>query len=193
MPRLKEFDQKEALRKAMNLFWNRGYHATSMQDLVDTLGISRGSLYDTFGGKRELFDRALQQYRDFYFAQMEALLRSCPSAIDGLRQLFEGTLENAMRDPEHKGCFMVNATTELAASDDTIRTAMVENKRAVESLFLKTLKKGQETGEIDQDKNLRQTASLLFAFYNGFQVLARLQPERRELHSLVKGAMSILQ
>ena len=60
MPRTKNFDPAEVLEKAKNLFWEKGYYATSMQDLVDTLGINRASMYDTYGGKDQLFAKALE-------------------------------------------------------------------------------------------------------------------------------------
>ena len=75
MPRVKLFDEKEVLTKAMNLFWRKGYSATSVQDLVNHLGINRGSLYDTFGNKEQLFNQSLALYRN--------------STIEGITQIFE--------------------------------------------------------------------------------------------------------
>ena len=63
MARTKDFDEDEVLDKAMYLFWNQGYNGTSMQDLVDGLGISRSSLYDTFGDKHSLFIKTLENYK----------------------------------------------------------------------------------------------------------------------------------
>ena len=67
MARTKDFDEDEVLTKAMNLFWLNGYNGTSMQDLVDGLGISRSSLYDTFGDKRSLFLKTLENYKKNLF------------------------------------------------------------------------------------------------------------------------------
>ena len=63
MARIKEFDENEVLERAKLLFWKQGFHATSIQNLVDHLGISRGSIYDTFGGKNELYEKALKVYK----------------------------------------------------------------------------------------------------------------------------------
>lgn len=192
MPRLKEFDEKEALGNAMQLFWKQGYSATSMQDLVDALGINRASLYDTFGGKRELFQRALQEYREIYFAKMKNILEGPGSAREAMATLFEGAWRAASSDPDHKGCFVVNTTAELAARDQEIQQAVRENRENTQRLFATAIRKAQKAGEISRKKRPSELAGLLFAFYNGFQVLARMNPDEKEMHQLVRSALSLL-
>ncbi|MCB1170020.1 MAG: TetR/AcrR family transcriptional regulator [Leptospiraceae bacterium] len=191
MPRVKEFDKEEVLRKAMELFWKQGYHATSMQDLVDHLGINRASLYDTFGGKKALFDLALQNYRNVYFSAMEQTLENYP-VREALQKMFAGAVEAASQDKHRKGCFVVNSTTELAASDEDIREAVDQNKQQFETLLARHIRIAQKEGRIESKKNPAQLAALIFAFYNGFQVLARIKPDKKELQNLVRTAISIL-
>ena len=162
-----------------------------MQDLVDYLGINRASLYDTFGGKKALFDLALQNYRNVYFSAMEQTLESYP-VREALQRMFAGAVDAASQDKHRRGCFVVNSTTELAASDEEIREAVEENKQKFEALLTRHIRIAQKEGRIHSKKNPAQLAALIFAFYNGFQVLARIKPERKELQNLARNAISIL-
>src|ERR1700761_1056657 len=114
MARTKDFDEDEVLDKAMYLFWNQGYNGTSMQDLVDGLGISRSSLYDTFGDKHSLFIKTLENYKKNASAKLEAIIANAPSAKEAVKQLLEYTTRELLSDQQHKGCFMVNAAVEVA-------------------------------------------------------------------------------
>ena len=105
MARHKEFDQDIALDKAMTLFWQKGYEATSIQDLVDHMGIGRRSLYDTFNSKHDLFIAALDRYRDI---AKESILTPgepliSPKAV--IQEIFEGIVSEALVDRNRKGCF----------------------------------------------------------------------------------------
>src|SRR6201990_3023610 len=110
MARKKEFDEEAILDKAVDLFWQNGYHATSAQHLVDALGISRSSLYDTYTDKRTLFLKALKQYQD---KNTKALVGFANRAMDGeqaIRDIFMGIIEESAVDDLNKGCFMVNTS-----------------------------------------------------------------------------------
>src|SRR5919205_4395394 len=89
MARTKQFDRHAALDQAMELFWKRGYHATSIQDLVDRLGVNRQSLYDTFGGKDQLFQAALERYRELQGIPMRRCLEREGPVREVLREFFE--------------------------------------------------------------------------------------------------------
>ena len=84
MPRKKQFEVDEALTKAMREFWGRGYHPTSMQDLVDCMGIGRGSIYDTFGSKRGLFMRSLDHYIKVYTSAFQDMLANSPTPSESI-------------------------------------------------------------------------------------------------------------
>src|SRR4030088_150825 len=98
MARQKEFDREEALQKAMEVFWSRGYEATSIQDLVKHMGINRQSLYDTFGDKHALYLKTLDRYREIEGRKVFELLERPGSVKKTLRQLFEGVVERALCD-----------------------------------------------------------------------------------------------
>src|SRR3984893_15939871 len=114
MARQKEFDREEALHKAMEVFWSRGYQAASIQDLVKHMGINRQSLYDTFGDKHALYLQALDRYHEVHGRKVSELLERPGSVKKALRQLFEGIVEGSLCEQERRGCFMGNAMSELA-------------------------------------------------------------------------------
>src|ERR1700744_103190 len=153
MARTKDFDENEVLMKAMNLFWYKGYNGTSMQDLVDGLGISRSSMYDTFGDKHALFIRALENYKKIASEEMRVIVDNASSAKDATRKMLEYTVAELLRDDQHRGCFMVNAAIEMAPHDQQINTMLCENDRQLEGYFNEAIKKGQENGEISTRKD----------------------------------------
>src|ERR1700733_563742 len=117
MARTKDFDETQVLAKAIKLFWQKGYNGTSMQDLVDALGISRSSLYDTFGDKHQLYIKALESYEQAETAKRNKALDKSIPARTAIRQLLDYTLQDLISDKQHKGCFLTNAAVENAALD----------------------------------------------------------------------------
>src|SRR3977135_2157179 len=114
MARHKEFDRAEALHKAMEVFWSRGYEAASIQDLIKHMGINRQSLYDTFGDKHALYLQALDRYREIESRKLLDLLERCGSVKRALRRLFARVVEGSLCAGERRGCFLGNAMSELA-------------------------------------------------------------------------------
>jgi TetR/AcrR family transcriptional repressor of nem operon len=192
MPRVKKFDEKEVLEKAMELFWVQGYHATSIQDLVDHLGINRASLYDTYGGKESLFQKAFRLYREQNTTHFRQFLNNKPGVREGLRTLFSTAISEAAGDAERKGCFVVNTATELVPGDPELLQILGENKRVFEQLFFEYLKKGEDTGQIPKGKNLRAIASLLFTLYNGLKVVSKVAPDQEHLVASIEEVLKLL-
>src|SRR5213075_2124987 len=104
MARHKEFDRDEALQKAMEVFWSRGYEAASIQELVEHMGINRQSLYDTFGDKHALYLKALDRYREVESRKLFELLGRGGSVKKAFRQLFSGVVEGSLGAGERRGC-----------------------------------------------------------------------------------------
>lgn len=192
MPRTKQFDEQEVLKKAMELFWKKGFHDTSMQELVDHLGINRASLYDTYGGKDALFEKAFEQYRQMNTQAAEALLASEPSVKEGFRKLFTASLEATVKDPDKKGCFVVNTTTELLPNEEKWLPILDRNRKTFEALFLKHLQRGVAQGEISPDKGLKSIAAMLFALNNGIGVVAKINPSKKDMIQIVEAALQVL-
>lgn len=187
----KQFDKHVALDEAMNLFWERGYHATSIQDLVDRLGVNRQSLYDTYGGKEQLFLSALERYRELQDAPLRRTLeREGPVGVV-LREFLQEMIENLIGG-ECKGCFMTNTATGLAGQDESVFKICAANHRQLEAAFSGLLLRAQQNGEIAPDRPLLPMARFLVNTTNGLGVTAKATRDKKLLEEIVGVALSAL-
>lgn len=192
MPRTKQFCEEETLKKAVELFWEKGFHATSMQDLVSHLGINRASLYDTYGGKEELFDKAFAHYRKSAGGWLEELFENEPSIKLGFKRLFETAIDEAVGDSCRKGCFVVNTTTELVPGNTKIENILLEHKDYIEKLFSGYVQKGMDKGEVTSSKTAEELGLMLYTLYNGIRVISKVDTNKEKLQKVVKAGLSIL-
>jgi TetR/AcrR family transcriptional repressor of nem operon len=192
MPRVKLFDENEVLTKAMNLFWKQGYSATSIQDLVSHLGINRASLYDTFGGKDQLFKKSFKLYRKINLEGVIHFFESRPNVKIGFSELFDSAIQEDVLDKDNKGCFVVNTTTELIPNDESLLIILKKNKRDFEKVFYNYLKKGQESGQLNTKHDLKSLATLFYTIYNGIRVVSKIRPIKKESVESINVALSLL-
>jgi len=192
MPRVKLFDENEVLNKAMDLFWKQGYSATSVQNLVSHLGINRASLYNTFGDKEKLFKKAFEHYRKINIEGLSQFFQSHSGVKEGFSKLFEIAIEEAIKDKDKKGCFVVNTTTELVPGEQQMFKVLQENKKTIEGIFYEFLLKGEQNGEIPKGKDLKAISNLLFTFYSGLKVVAKIQTQPNELSNSVDEILLLL-
>jgi len=192
MARTKDFNQDEVLAKAVTLFWHKGYNGTSMQDLVDGLGISRSSLYDTYGDKHALFVKALESYKASSSGELCNIISNTVSAKEAVKKLFEFTTRALISDQQHKGCFMVNTEVEVAPHDEQVATIICQNEQQVEDAFYHAIKKGQESGEISSEKDARALARFIFNTVKGLRVSAKSTTDESFFDDVTRTAMSVL-
>jgi TetR/AcrR family transcriptional repressor of nem operon len=192
MARTKDFDENEMLGKAIDIFWRKGYNATSMQDLVDGLGISRSSLYDTYGDKHTLFIKALGSYQNDASGKICAIINSAEPAKETIKKLLEFIAGELLNDQEHKGCFMVNAEVEVAPHDPEVSKLVCANDQQVEDAFYLAIKKGQENGEINSRQDARALARFTFNTVKGIRVTAKTTSEKAVFDDIIKLAMAML-
>lgn len=192
MARIKAFDEKEKLERALNLFWKKGFHATSMQDLVDTMGINRSSIYDTYKNKEQLFEQAIQHYRNQNIAIIESILKKDVPVKERFRLLFHTALDQSMKDSDKKGCFVINTTAELASTEPKIKAKLTENKAEFTRVFKESLERAQDEGEIMRSKDIEGLATLLFTLYNGLQVVSKLENEPTQMKHAVDEVLNLL-
>ena len=192
MPRVKLFNENEVLEKAMNLFWTKGYYATSIQDLVNHLGINRASLYDTYGGKKHLFEKAFAHYRSSNTNAIKKFFEGQEDVRAGFKSLFNMAIQQSHSDCDHKGCFVVNTTIEFIPNEKEFSSALQDNKKQFEALFHSYLKKGVKKGQISNDKNLKAIATLFFTFYNGLKVVTKVDFNPNHFSKSVDALLSVL-
>lgn len=192
MARHKEFDRDEALQKAMEVFWARGYEAASIQDLVERMGINRQSLYDTFGDKHALFLQALDRYHEVESRKLFELLERPGSVKKALRQLFTGVIEGALCDRERRGCFMNNAMSELAGRCAATAEKTGRNMEAIEGAFYRALVRGKKEGELTGVREPRAVARYLYSSFQGLALMAKAKHDRKSLEDVVRITLSVL-
>ncbi|MDN3580719.1 TetR/AcrR family transcriptional regulator [Mucilaginibacter flavus] len=192
MARKKEFDEDELLNKAVALFWDKGYHATSAQDLVDGLGINRSSLYNTYTDKRTLFTKSLRQYQAKNTGAVLSMLKNVVNAQEAITQLLYAVIKESEEDELAKGCFMVNTAIELSSHDKEIGSLVAENAKSVEDAFARTIEKGQQDGQFTKAKSAKALAHFVFSTISGLRVSARSGVDKQTLEDIVEVALSAL-
>jgi TetR/AcrR family transcriptional repressor of nem operon len=191
MPRQKEFDEAEVLDQAVELFRARGFQATSFCDLTAGLGVSRQSLYDTYGDKHTLFHAAVKRYREKAIDRMRRLLATPGPVRPLLAQLFQGAISGACEEG-NPGCLMVNSMVEMAPQDDAIRAMAIAHARDVESLLAARLGAAQRSGDLAKDKDPAALARYFFHTMLGLGVAARALGERESLLDSARLALNAL-
>jgi TetR/AcrR family transcriptional repressor of nem operon len=193
--RTKEFETDEIADAAMQVFWRRGYAATSVQDLVDGTGLSRSSLYSTFQNKQGLYQQALQRYELLTTLNNVKLLSGSGSPKALIRQLLINVVEDELNDSEHKGCLVANACLELAGHDEDVFQFVASNLQKLQHALESLLIKAQQSGEISSTQNPRALASFFVNTIQGLRVLGKGSPlEQRKqcLMDVVEVALNVL-
>ena len=192
MARHKEFDRDDALHKAMEVFWSRGYGAASIQDLVKHMGINRQSLYDTFGDKHALYLQALDHYGEVEGRKIFELLEQPGAVKKTLRQLFESIVEGSLCKGQRRGCFMGNAMSELAGRCKETAARTCTNMAAVEGAFYRALVRGKKEGELKGVRDPRAVARFLYSSLQGLVLMAKATQDRKTLEDVVKVTLSVV-
>jgi TetR/AcrR family transcriptional repressor of nem operon len=192
MARTKTFNPDIALMRAIELFWTQGFEATSMSDLLTHMGISRQSLYDTYGDKRELFLRALTRYSDMIFDQVFSPLNSPDSSLDTIRHLFRNLADFMADQLPRRACLVTNTATELASHDPEVAQIVRGHFARVTDSLENALRHAIERGELTDCTQPRTLAQLLTALLNGLGVVVKSGASRRELHQVINTALSRL-
>jgi TetR/AcrR family transcriptional regulator, transcriptional repressor for nem operon len=190
MPRAKAFDPSDALDRAVELFWQRGYEGASMTLLLQAMQISRQSLYDTFGDKHKLFLAALDRYRSNLHVELDRLMATHESGRAGIRAVFDMVGREVLDRPEHRSCMMANAALELGQHDDAVRGRVAGHLAAVEELFHAALERDRAAGDISSDRDSRADARCLVNAIHGLGVLGRAGVTRSTIDATISATLS---
>ncbi len=190
MPRTKEFRPEEALDAAMQLFWRKGYGATSMRDLLDGMGIGRGSFYDTFGDKHALFLAALDRFERARTSWMDETLEG--SGLDGIEEIFRRSIEGLVGFEPRRGCLLANTAVELAPHDPEVAARISRYVQRTEEAFTGALVRAQGAREIPADSDPKALARFLVSNLHGLRVLARAGSDRQTLEDAARITLEAL-
>lgn len=192
MARTKEFDESQVLDRAMGLFWARGYAHTSFSDLVEGVGVSRQSLYDTYGDKQALFHAALKRYIKRACDNVQRKLETPGPVRDVIAEVLNSLAIGACSG-NSAGCFMVNSMVELTPHDPDTRALAQSYARTIEGLFISRLSAAQRAGEISHGKDPVVLARFFFQTILGIAVAARAFGDRGNIQQATRLALQALE
>jgi TetR/AcrR family transcriptional repressor of nem operon len=189
-PRRKQFEPEEALDAAMHLFWWKGFESTTMQELVDEMGINRFSMYDTFGDKHELFLSSLRRYNELMSSARVRALDEAQSGLAGIREHFRAMERWYNQEEGQAGCLVTNTIVEKGPHDEEAHELCAHLLENLEGAFSRALRRARRDGEIQTRENLRDLARYLVGVHQALNVLARAGAGARELRGIVRIALS---
>lgn len=193
MPRTIKFDRQEALLKAMMLFNEKGYAACSVQNLLDAMGLNRGSLYATFGDKRALYLETLDLYERLFIQEFEKFLLSGDSPIANIHTYFDIAFLGLTEEQLRAGCFFVNTIVEMTDIDqDMVTTAGLKLGR-LEAALEKALKRARKMGELSAEKDPVAISRFLGSTIKGLRITCKETQDKEFIGSIVKTALTVLE
>ena len=177
MPREKQFDEDKVIEQFTGAFRSKGYNACSIGDLVDASGLSRSSLYDTFGDKEQLFIRCLQHYDTGMKNALEEVTRSKGTALEKIEAALNMPFQTRNSKLACTGCLVVNTFTETEHAGSAIREAILDMKHNMEDTFAGYVKEGQEKGEIITLETPKSLGRFLYTVMSGMLILQKATPD----------------
>ncbi|MFB7862363.1 MULTISPECIES: TetR/AcrR family transcriptional regulator [unclassified Streptomyces] len=193
MARTKEFDPDAALQAALELFWARGYEATSMADLVEHLGIGRASVYATFGSKHELYMKALDRYLESRDPRIAEELSAPGPALPAVRALVRRFAAEAGTDGvRQNGCLVTNSATELAPHDGAVARRVELSWEQVETLLHSALSRARAQGELPAGRDPRALARMLLVLMQGLRVVGKASGDPARVRDAAEQALALL-
>ncbi|MBI0327902.1 TetR/AcrR family transcriptional regulator [Burkholderia plantarii] len=192
MARPREFDEDAVLDAAIAQFWSHGYESTSVRDLAAVMGMTGASVYNAFGDKRALYERAFERYVACGFREREHRFETQLPAREAIAAFFDEIIRLTVHDPQRRGCLIVNASMELAPHDERFHDVLETILKDIEAFFLRCVTAGQADGTIPAGLVAGDVAKMLFTMLMGLRVLARVRPQRVLLEGAVRPALAII-
>lgn len=192
MARPKDFDRNAALVAAMKNFWAKGYEGTSIADLTEAMGISRSSMYETFGDKNELFLEALRFYLELTAQKRAAILMNAKSVKQGMADFLQGVIHFTLDEENPGGCFFTNTATALGTLNDDIQTEIKRGLDRMEQDFYIFLENDRLRGNLPETRDCRALARFFVGCVRGMSVVARITKDRKVLEDMSAVALEAL-
>lgn len=184
------FDPDEALDKALQIFWNRGYEGASLAELTETLGVNKPSLYAAFGNKEELFMKALSKYVQGPAAFVREIVNE-PTAHAVAKRFLYQAAEFLTQSSHPKGCMIVQGALSGGESAEMIKSVLMEYRAGYEKLLTKRFEQAKADGDLPSDANPAALAKYLAMLHQGMSVQATSGASEEELKTVADLALSV--
>ena len=176
----------------MNVFWTHGYHATSLTDLLDGTGLSRGSLYKAFGDKKSLFLRALDRYAAAGLQELGDTLSIPGSVRDAIRNAFAIYVPLSAGSKGRRGCMVMATAAEMLPHDPEVGARVQEVFSRIQDLLVDAVRRGQAAGEIPVNRDARELARFMVCQIEGMRLMGKVGANRKDMAAVVEVAMRCL-
>jgi len=182
MARHKEFDETAALEAAMHTFWARGYEGTSLHDLESSMGLTRTSIYNAFGNKRQLFNQSITHYHQTVLASLMEILDKAPTIQEGIRKFLNGIIDLHFREDSPGGCLVVLSVLERE-QHETETVMMLEHiVEHMQKVLQARIKQARNAGQLAREIDARSLSTSIVTAATGMMVMAKAGFSRTALH-----------
>lgn len=185
------YDNEQILQKAQEVFWTKGFTATSLEDLLKAMEIGSGSFYNAFkGGKKELFRKAIQQRRTA-FNQFKAELKQSESPINLIKDFFRSIAKSDQKS-HLQGCIIANTVVEMTFVDEELEQESVAILKEVEAMFTTEIDKAQKNGTLKNQTDPIVLGRYLITLWNGLNVTRRMYPDNKVIKAQIEMQLEII-
>ena len=192
MARAKQFDERQALIKAMLVFWEKGYEGTSIHDLETATNLNRTSIYNAFGNKRAVFERVMGCYKESVMSALFVELDGAPNIKEGIRRMLNGALDIHFDEDNPGGCLVVLSILESGQHDEQSQASMRQTIQDLKSTLQARLSKAKKSGELSKDLDAGSTATTIATTMAGMMVLGKANFTRAALKKTINQVVSLL-
>lgn len=190
--RPREFKDTAVIDAAMDAFWLNGYEGCSTEDLCKQTGLGKGSLYNAFGSKHDLYEKVLQRYHEEGIREQSEILQSSLPLKERLRGLLEWGVQEDFSESGRRGCLLINAAMERARVDPMVEEVVTRHIGFLEDALCDLMEQGAQTGEITSGRPAKELASLFLSSYYGLRVLNSSSQNRDLAKSIVEGTLAAI-
>ena len=192
MGRPLSFERQAVLEQAMQVFWTKGYTATSVADLTAAMKLSKSSLYGAFGDKHAVFLEAIEFYRDHVTARVRSAIDLPKPARQVVRSILGRAVDRILEPDGRRGCFLNNSAVEVGPDDPDAAERCRSGLLLMEDTFERLVRRAQAEGDISAEHDSRKLARFLNGTVNGIMVIGKANPDRRALEDILESAMRAL-
>ncbi len=192
MARPIEFERDDVLRKSMKVFWQQGYKATSVKDIVHATKVQPGSIYGAFGNKKKLFMASLEYYSNDMNNLVKKTLYADTPPLENINNFFLGMSQHSEKNGINNGCLLVNTLLELSTIDQETKEIVCKIFADLESRFTEVLNKAKEEGAIASNKTPEMLAKMLIVGMFGLRVYSKANPSQAQQKIIIDALISTL-
>lgn len=190
--RPRNFDSEQALDAAMQVFWSKGYEATSLQDLIEAMQISKSSFYQTFESKHQLFENCINYYQERFISDITDSLQKSKTGRAFIEETFHSMAEKARPNCDRRGCLILNCVSEFAQKDPVIAKLITKSIKKVFDVFLSAVKRAQQEGDIPANKKPLPLARYLLSSMNGLTTTIKAGASPAEVKEVAQVVLTAL-